>query len=189
MAKNESYKEIGFFRPKFKKYSRIGLDLNYLFYRLNWYAVEKFHYITNFPVHIDFETTNFCNLKCTMCPHSLDGGFGEQGIMDFDIFKKVIDEGAGEGLKSIKLNIRGEPLLHPRLADMVRYAKTKGIIEVMFNTNGLLLDKAKTKALIEAGEDLSTEELYIITFDREEIIEVNGNKIKVIPFWKWAIES
>ena len=48
--------------------------------------------------------------------------------------------------------------------------------------------KREVKALIEAGQDLVTDELYIITFDREEIIEQSGKRIKVIPFGKWALE-
>lgn len=153
MSKNESYNEIGFFRPKFNKYRKIGFDFKYLLYRLNWYMAEAFHYVTRFPIHIDFETTNFCNLKCTMCPHGTDGAVQNKGVMDFELFKKVIDEGAREGLRSVKLNMRGEPLIHPKLTDMVAYAKQKGMLEVMFNTNGQLLSEDKIKGLIDAGID------------------------------------
>jgi len=38
----------------------------------HWWLVNKLHYITHFPIHVDIESTNFCNLKCTMCPHSIE---------------------------------------------------------------------------------------------------------------------
>lgn len=44
-------------------------------------------------------------------------------------------------------------MLHPRLVDMVGYAKEKGIIEVMFNTNATLLTEEKSRAFIQAGLD------------------------------------
>ena len=43
--------------------------------------------------------------------------------------------------------------MHPKLTDMVKYAKDKGIIEVQFNTNGLLLDATKANELLDAGLD------------------------------------
>ncbi|MBM3253422.1 MAG: radical SAM protein, partial [Candidatus Omnitrophica bacterium] len=54
---------------------------------------------------------------------------------------------------SIKIGFRGETTLHPELPKMVKYAKEKGIMEIQFNTNGLLLDKALAKQLVKAGTD------------------------------------
>ena len=149
----DSYNEVGFFRPWINKYRRIGINPRYWIYRGNWWLVKKLHYITDFPIHIDIESTNFCNLKCTMCPHSLQDFKMEKGYFDFDLYKKIIKECAQHGLSSLKLNIRGEPLLHKRLVDMVSIAKEHGILEVMFNTNGILLTPQKTRELVEAKLD------------------------------------
>lgn len=86
-----------------------------------------------------------------MCFQSYDPP--KKGFMDFALFKKCIDEGTKKGLCSIKLQYRGEPLLHPRIVDMVKYAKDKGVIEVMFNTNATLLTEEKARGLINAGLD------------------------------------
>ena len=53
----------------------------------------------------------------------------------------------------VKFNIRGEPLLHPEICDFVKYAKDKGLIDVYFNTNAMLLDGNMAKKLIDAGLD------------------------------------
>ena len=75
--------------------------------------------------------------------------------MSFDTFKKIIDEGAEYGLRAIKLNSggRGEPILNKSLPEMVAYAKSKGIMDVYFNTNATLLTHDIGTKLIEAGLD------------------------------------
>jgi radical SAM protein with 4Fe4S-binding SPASM domain len=75
-------------------------------------------------------------------------------FMDFGLFKKIIDEGAALGLKAIKPNAGdSEPLLVRNLAEYVGYAKDKGILEIMINTNATLLTPKKSKDLIVAGLD------------------------------------
>ena len=123
----------------------------YFEYRGEWNDYPKKRIVNDFPLHIDIEATDTCNLKCIMCPRNYLSG--KTGHIGWELFQKVIDEGAENHLPSIKLNYRGEPLLHPRLAEMVAYAKKKGIIETQFNTNGLLLTEDKITELIDAGLD------------------------------------
>lgn len=54
---------------------------------------------------------------------------------------------------SIKLNWRGESLLHQSLPEMVRYAKERGVLDVQLNTNATLLEPDKAQALMDAGLD------------------------------------
>jgi hypothetical protein len=70
--------------------------------------------------------------------------------MDFAFYERLIEEGAAAGLRSVKLNFLGEPLLAPRLADMVRRASEAGLW-VMVNTNATLLDAATSETLLAAG--------------------------------------
>lgn len=120
-------------------------------YRKKWREYPQKRIVGEFPLHLDVESTNACNLRCVMCARNF---MTERiGYMDLSLFKKVIDEGAEYKLPSIKLNFRGEPLLHPKLPKMVKYAKDKGILEVQFNTNGLTLTEKKSEELIKAGLD------------------------------------
>ncbi len=174
MGKNDSYQEIGFFRPKFNKYLRVGWNPSYWFYRLRWYLTRRLHYKTRFPIHMDIESTNFCNMRCIMCPQSEENTM-VKGIMDFDFYKAIVTEAAQNGLISLKLNIRGEPLMNPRLVDMVAHAKRRGIKEVMFNTNGLLLTPEKTRALIHAGIDYIIISIDGATKETYEAIRKGGD--------------
>lgn len=123
----------------------------YVEYRKKWNEYPKRGIVNEFPFHLDVESTNACNLRCTMCPW--DFTTEKVGYMDWNLFTRIIDEGAKYGLASIKLCHRGEPLLHPQLPQMVAYAKNKGILEVQFNTNGLTLNRGKTDGLLDAGLD------------------------------------
>jgi MoaA/NifB/PqqE/SkfB family radical SAM enzyme len=149
----DSYNEIGFLKPFLNKLKRIGPDPRYWAYRTNWWLVNKLHYVTRFPIHVDIESTNFCNLKCTMCPHSVEEFSMAKGYFNMDTYRGLLPQFQAGGIKSLKLNMRGEPLLNRNLAEMVALAKEHGILEVMFNTNGLLLTESKTRELAEAGLD------------------------------------
>ena len=74
-------------------------------YRRKWeeYPLEKI--VDRFPIHLDVEATSACNLKCPFCI-TTHANF-KNGLMKYEIFKTIIDEGSEKGLYSIKLNWRG----------------------------------------------------------------------------------
>ncbi len=107
-----------------------------------------------FPLHLDIEVTSACNLKCPFCATTYSKF--ENGFMKWETVKKILDEAGEEGLYACKFNFRGEPLLHKELGRFIRYAKKKGIIDVFFNTNAVLLTEDKAKMLIDSGLDRLT---------------------------------
>ncbi|SDB48937.1 radical SAM additional 4Fe4S-binding SPASM domain-containing protein [Desulfonatronum thiosulfatophilum] len=105
--------------------------------------------IPPFPQHIHIEPTNACNLRCIHCVQ--DAMQRKRGMMDMDIYRKVIDEIGPLGC-AISLNVQGEPMLHPHILDMVAYAKSAGC-HVSLLTNATRLTAAKSARLIELGLD------------------------------------
>lgn len=123
-------------------------------YRRLWKENPEHFVVNGFPLHLDIETVSFCNLRCPFCATTTNRwGRDKKGYMDFALYKKIIDNGDENGLCAIKLSLRGEPLLHPELPEMVEYAKDKGIMDVYFNTNAILLTEEKFERLIDAGLD------------------------------------
>jgi len=125
-------------------------------YRRQWSEVPEQKQELNFPLHLDIETTNICNLLCPMCPRtSLYEAEGKSMLKEMtrDEYRSVIDQGLEHGLKSIKLNYLGEPTSHKDLVWQVRYAKEQGVVDVMMNTNATLLTKKMAESLLEAGLD------------------------------------
>jgi len=125
-------------------------------YRRDWVDNPKNCIVSQFPLHLDVELTNKCNLSCDMCPfHGPDAiNKREPQDMDFELYKKIIDEGSKKGLKSIKLNYGGEPLLYPQLPEAIKYAKDAGILDIQLNTNGMLIYTNLLKSIIQSGLDL-----------------------------------
>ena len=106
--------------------------------------------------------TNRCNFRCTYCAHSLGAkgfqdtyGFAPE-TMTMETYRTAIDQLAEfpQRLKTLSLTGQGEPLLHPRLPDMVACAKEKGVSErIEFMSNGALLRQPLAQALVDAGLD------------------------------------
>ena len=87
------------------------------------------------PTHLMVEPSSHCNLSCTLCPVTL--GLGRpQGHMDFQTFKKLLDE-IGEYIFTLLLWDWGEPFLNPAIYEMIAYAGQKGI-KTISSTNGHL---------------------------------------------------
>ena len=128
----------------------IGPD--FLKYRERFERAVSFEEEPLFPIHIDFETIFGCNLRCVMCTHAHPELFpSRKRLMDIGLFKKVIDEGSGHGLRSIGLDQEGEPLLVKNINDYITYAKEKGVLDIMINSNATLLNKQKTEMLLHSG--------------------------------------
>ena len=49
--------------------------------------------------------------------------------------------------------------------------------------------KRETDALLKIAETQAVETLLVITYDEEETIQKNGMEIKVIPIWKWLLDT
>ena len=128
-------------------------DPLYQEYRRKWFEYPKRFILKEFPIHLDIEVTNRCNLKCVFCDKLPYLSPAQMGDMDIKLYKRIIDEGRENHLCSIKLSYRGESLLHTKLSKMVAYAKKQGIIDVYFNTNGMLLTENRSEQLIDVGLD------------------------------------
>lgn len=144
-------------------------DSSYQEYRRCWETNPANFIVRDFPLHLDIETTSRCNLRCTFCDRRPLLTKDQVGDLDFSLYQKLLDECDGR-LWGLKLSYRGEPLLHPDLVEMVAYAKSKGVLDVFFNTNGMLLTEDVSLRLMDAGLDrisVSVEGTYPVAFERE----------------------
>lgn len=72
------------------------------------------------------------------------------GYMTGNTFGQIFKSGVPD---SIKLNWRGEPLLHRDIVDFIARAKELGVTDISLNTNGLLLTDDLLTGLAVAGLD------------------------------------
>jgi len=132
----------------------VKTDRQFYEYRRFWKENTEHFIVSKFPLHLDIESVSVCNLRCPFCATTTKmWGQDKKGYMDFSLFKKIIDISSENGLCAIKLSLRGEPLLHPMLPEMVKYAKKSDIMDVYFNTNAILLNENMIERLIDARLD------------------------------------
>tara|TARA_B100001123_G_C15210217_1_gene986930 strand:+ start:11 stop:1360 length:1350 start_codon:yes stop_codon:yes gene_type:complete len=103
------------------------------------------------PLCVDLEISSFCDLACPHCFREYIAT--PDKIMNIGFAKNLIDQIADLKIPSIKFNWRGEPLLHPKLPEIIDYAKSKGIIETIINTNATKLNTKNGHDLIKSGLD------------------------------------
>ena len=102
------------------------------------------------PVTLYAEPTLYCNLGCPSCPTGLKLDVRPRVAMDFDWYKRVLDE-LGPYLFFLNLYNWGEPLLHKQLPEMVAYA-TQWNIRVFTSSNlSLNLERTYLERLVRSG--------------------------------------
>lgn len=142
---------------RFEEYRGYGWEQEYKTYRDNWGRCAKEKIVLDYPLNVDIELSTVCNLHCPMCYTKLDE-FRKNvyhGFMEFDLFKKIIDEIKGH-VPAIRLSLRGEPTLHPDFIKCIYYAKQAGIKEVSTLTNGSKLTPEFFEKMMLAGIDWIT---------------------------------
>lgn len=86
--------------------------------------------------YIYIEITNSCNFSCPFCPSS---SLNQSEFMKLDDFKVVIDK-IKKYTKTVYFHVKGEPLLHPYLKEMIDVCFNNNI-DVCLTTNGVLINK------------------------------------------------
>jgi MoaA/NifB/PqqE/SkfB family radical SAM enzyme len=109
------------------------------------------HWFLGTPYAVIIETGNTCNFQCPTCPtpHKLIHSRRPPEIMDFEKYKKIIDN-IKDYAHIVYLYNSNEPLLHPQIVEMIEYA-SKNNLHTMISSNCSLLDQEKTEALLSSG--------------------------------------
>lgn len=107
--------------------------------------------MTALPDFIQIEPVGQCNLRCRMCPVQFRDDAPEDGapaFIDYSAFTTLVDQ--FPQLRRLQIQGLGEPYMHPRFLDMVRYAAARGI-EVSVNTNLTLLTSRLAAETVQSG--------------------------------------
>ena len=104
-------------------------------------------------IHIQF--TNYCNLNCEFC--SFTNTQNKQEIGEF-LLTKLFDEimNGKYDIKELNLWLAGEPLLHPKLKEILELIKSykdkyTNFPRVKIFTNAMVMNESMSKLLINSG--------------------------------------
>ena len=108
------------------------------------------------PGRLYVECTAACNISCFQACCAPETGITrtrQAGMLDFDLFTRVIDE-AGPTLHRVDFFNYGEAFLHKRAVEMCAYIKTTfPHIYLYTSTTGLALNDEKARRLVHSGID------------------------------------
>ena len=109
------------------------------------------------PFFVSVDVTQRCNLRCIGCRfHSPEISLRQQDTagqdVSYELVLRLCDELKSLGGWRLIFIGQGEPLLHPRLVEMIAAAKAAGL-EVFLISNGTLLGGPMAAALVASGLD------------------------------------
>ncbi len=150
------------------------------------------------PLEVSIDITNRCNLGCMTCwfysplrKDKVDESWANQQ-MDFDFFKRIIDEMKSLDVKKIMIGGDGEPFLHPHAIEMLEYAKkAKFIVDTA--TCGVYFNEENLRRLFDLGIDglnisilAATPQTYLSMHptQKEELFERVKQSIEQLSKWK-----
>ena len=109
---------------------------------------EKDQKLDPATVFFFLELTNKCNFHCEFCPS--DSQTRLHGYMELSLVKKIFDEISQKKIvPQVALHLMGEPTLHPKLNEILVYARSKNV-KIALTTNGSTLVKKKVPKLLES---------------------------------------
>jgi radical SAM protein with 4Fe4S-binding SPASM domain len=128
------------------------------------------------------EITSVCNLACTFCPQTKR----QANFIKVDKFIDTLDQIKGHA-EHIYFHVKGEPLLHPKIDELLDISHDKGF-KVNLTTNGTLLHKAKSKILGKPA--LRQINFSLHSFDGHEgSVDKEGYVSSVLSFAKEAVAT
>lgn len=111
--------------------------------------------LRHLPEILTVETTNFCNLKCIMCPRGEPNLMTRPlGHMSEVLFEKIIKESPYFN-SPCWIHWLGEPLMNPNLFRQIALAKRHSV-EVGIHTNATLLTPGNCDLILDSGLDEMT---------------------------------
>jgi radical SAM protein with 4Fe4S-binding SPASM domain len=156
--------------------------------------------LRNYPAMLTVDPCNHCNLNCKLCPSGTKQPGRQQAMMEFDLFKKLMDE-CGPYLWQLDLFNWGEPLLNKNIFKMIQYVQPMRVpTAISSNLNHFskdicqgLVESGLTKLIVSLdGASRESVEAYQHGSDFETVIgnikQVVGKKRELgvaHPFVQW----
>jgi cyclic pyranopterin phosphate synthase len=129
------------------------------------------------PRTVRLSLTDRCDLACVYCRPSRSDGYFEKRLPD-EAWPTVIEGLLRAGVRRVRIT-GGEPLLHPRVVDVIRYLASQRIDDLALTTNATQLARL-ARPLKEAGLHRLTVSLDTLDEARFWRITRGGNLAQVL---------
>jgi len=126
--------------------------------------------VWSFPWVIQIQTVSGCNARCIFCPCGRTKQSPPQGEMDWDLYRKIIDECTRHRMRRISPYLMNEPLLDPRIGERIAYISQRKRFPTYtkVNTNASLLTEETARQILDSGLDILTCSVHGIVKEKYE---------------------
>ena len=131
------------------------------------------------PYEWEIDTTNICQLKCPLCHTGKGTIHRDQGVMDYGLFTKTIDQ-IKHSCMWLTLYSWGEPFLNRRIHEYIEYAHKQKIATIISSNLNKPLTPEMAEQVIRSGLDVMIVSLDGVTQDVYEIYRVSGHLDRVL---------
>lgn len=121
------------------------------------YALSLFGivHISHYPTFLTIEPSNICQLACPQCPVGIakkhpKGDTGTSPRNPFPDYPLSLLADTFRYAHTVQFYFQGEPLLNPRLPELIREVAQQGLYTIV-STNAQTLDRAMAKRLVVSG--------------------------------------
>ena len=157
----------------------------YLSFQISRFVKKPVHW--GMPLTIAIEPTTSCNLRCPECPSGLRSFTRSTGMLQNNMFEKIIDELKNK-LSYLTFYFQGEPYLNPKFLDMVAYA-TRSKIFTSTSTNAHYLTPEVAEKTIQSGLNKLIISLDGVTQEVYENYRIGGKVDKVFDGTRNILEA
>ena len=121
------------------------------------YALSLFGivHISHYPTFLTIEPSNICQLACPQCPVGIakkhpKGDTGTSPRNPFPDYPLSLLADTFRYAHTVQFYFQGEPLLNPRLPELIREVAQQGLYTIV-STNAQALDRSMAKRLVVSG--------------------------------------
>ena len=137
----------------------------YINYRDLLEACFKQEIELNYPLQIDVDVQDVCNIVCESCSENYR--VRDSSILDLELFKSNPFFQKGK-LKAVNIGNASEPFVRPKMVtDLIRFFRENGVVDIFIHTNAHFLNDNIMEELIDLevnwmlfSIDALTEETY-----------------------------
>jgi radical SAM protein with 4Fe4S-binding SPASM domain len=161
---------------------------NFRSYRVEYQKTlnyDKNGYIPEFPLTVQFELVNRCNLKCIMC--YTDNHLADKATVKLTTIEHVLRECRDHQLPAAVIGMGSEALLFKDIRKIIQSVRAAGVMDVFLGTNATLLTEDLSEfivdqkvARVEISLDAATPETYLKIRSKNELDRVERNVRKLI---------
>jgi radical SAM protein with 4Fe4S-binding SPASM domain len=133
--------------------------------------------ISGYPVSLNAELTNNCNLHCPQCSSGSGQMVRKRGFMNTDLFIKVMKE-LSPYLYNLNLYFQGEPMLHPLFFTFLENCRD---VHTVVSTNGHFLSSDNAERIVKSklnkliisidGANQETYSAYRVNGDLNKVVD------------------